>query len=54
MRVATEDVMEDWVAQYIWRSGSQIIIGRTTETKHLTEDNAWTKDYDYNWRTDDD
>ena len=26
--------------------------GRTTEAKHLTEDNAWTKDYDYNWRDD--
>ena len=24
--------------------------GRTTEAKHLTEDNAWYKDYDYNWR----
>ena len=24
--------------------------GRTTEPKHLTEENAWTKDYDYNWR----
>ena len=25
--------------------------GRLTETKHLTEDNAWLKDYD--WRVDD-
>jgi len=24
--------------------------GRTTEAKHLTEHNAWTKDYDYNYR----
>ena len=24
--------------------------GRTTEAKHLTEDNAWYKDYEYNWR----
>ena len=24
--------------------------GRLTEPKHLTEDNAWVKDYDYNWR----
>ena len=24
--------------------------GRTTEAKHLTEHNAWTKDYDYNCR----
>ena len=27
--------------------------GRLTEPKHLTEDNAWVKDYDYNWRNDD-
>ena len=26
--------------------------GRTTEAKHLTEHNAWTKDYDYNYRDD--
>ena len=26
--------------------------GRLTEPKHLTEDNAWVKDYDYNWRND--
>ena len=26
--------------------------GRLNEAKHLTEDNAWVKDYD--WRTDDD
>ena len=26
--------------------------GRITEPKHLTEENAWVKDYD--WRTDDD
>ena len=26
--------------------------GRTTEAKHLTEENAWIKDYD--WRVDDD
>ena len=24
--------------------------GRLTEPKHLTEDNAWYKDYDYDWR----
>ena len=23
---------------------------RLEEPKHLTEDNAWVKDYDYNWR----
>jgi len=26
--------------------------GRLEEAKHLTEDNAWVKDYDYNWRND--
>ena len=26
--------------------------GRTTEAKHLTEHNAWTKDYDYNYGDD--
>jgi len=24
--------------------------GRLEQAKHLTEDNAWIKDYDYNWR----
>ena len=24
--------------------------GRLEQAKHLTEDNAWVKDYDYNWR----
>ena len=24
--------------------------GRLEEPKHLTEDTAWVKDYDYNWR----
>ena len=26
--------------------------GRLTEVKHLIEDNAWIKDYDYDWRND--
>ena len=26
--------------------------GRLTEAKHLTEHNAWVKDYDYNYRDD--
>ena len=26
--------------------------GRLEEAKHLTEDNAWVKDYDYDWRND--
>ncbi len=42
--------MYDWVAQYIEQGLDHF--GRTTETKHLTEENAWVKDYD--WRADDD
>ena len=36
----------DWFRKY----GTQAVnhFGRLTEAKHLTEDNAWTKDYD--WR----
>jgi len=41
--------MEDWVAQYIEQALDHY--GRTTEAKHLTEENAWIKDYD--WRVDD-
>ena len=39
---------DDWFRKY----GTQAVnhFGRTTEAKHLTEDNAWTKDYDYNWQ----
>ena len=36
----------DWVAQYIEQALDHY--GRTTETKHLTEENAWIKDYDWN------
>ena len=36
----------DWVAQYIEQGLDRF--GRTTQTKHLTEENAWVKDYDYN------
>jgi len=39
----------DWVAKYIEQGLDHF--GRTTEAKHLTEDNAWYKDYDYNWRS---
>ena len=39
--------MEDWVAQYIDQALDHY--GRTTEAKHLTEENAWSKRYD--WRT---
>ena len=38
----------DWVNKYIDQALDHY--GRTTEAKHLTEDNAWYKDYDYNWR----
>ena len=36
----------DWVNKYIDQALDHY--GRTTETKHLTEENAWVKDYD--WR----
>ena len=35
----------DWVAKYIDQALDHY--GRTTEAKHLTEENAWVKDYDY-------
>ena len=38
----------DWVNKYIEQGLDHF--GRTTEAKHLTEDNAWVKEYDYNWR----
>ena len=38
----------DWINKYIEQGLDHF--GRTTEVKHLTEDNAWHKDYDYNWR----
>ena len=36
----------DWVNKYIEQGLDHF--GRTTEAKHLTEQNAWVKDYD--WR----
>ena len=39
----------DWVNKYIEQGLDHF--GRTTEAKHLTEENAWFKDYD--WRIDD-
>jgi len=36
----------DWFNKYGTRAVDHF--GRTTEVKHLTEDNAWIKDYDYN------
>ena len=42
---------EDWFHNY----GDLAIdhFGRLTEPKHLTEDNAWVKDYDWRHTTDD-
>ena len=37
----------DWANEFIDRAVDHF--GRLTEPKHLTEDNAWVKDYD--WRT---
>ena len=42
--------MYDWFETFGERAINHF--GRTTEAKHLTEQNAWVKDYD--WRTDDD
>jgi len=36
---------DDWLNEYVDRAIDHF--GRTTEVKHLTEDNAWVKDY--NW-----
>ena len=38
---------DDWFNQH----GDNAInhFGRLHEPKHLTEENAWVKDYDYNW-----
>ena len=40
----------DWVNKYIEQGLDHF--GRTTTAKHLTEQNAWVKDYDYNYRDD--
>jgi hypothetical protein len=37
----------DWVNKYIEQGLNHF--GRTTEAKHLTEENAWDKRYRYNW-----
>ena len=37
-----------WLSKYATRAVDHF--GRLKEAKHLTEENAWTKDYDYNWR----
>ena len=36
----------DWIHKYIERGLDHF--GRLTHAKHLTEDNAWSKSYDYN------
>ena len=41
----------DWAEIFIDRAIDHF--GRTTEPKHLTEDNAWTKDYDWRANADD-
>ena len=38
----------EWADVFIDRAVDHF--GRTTEPKILTEHNAWTKDYDYDWR----
>ena len=43
--------MYDWGNKYIEQGLDHF--GRTTQAKHLTEENAWYKDYDYNWRATD-
>ena len=40
----------DWAETFSDRAIDHF--GRLTEPKHLTEQNAWSKDYDYNWRDD--
>ena len=40
-----QQCLYEWVAQYIEQGLDRF--GRTTQAKHLTEDNAWIKDYDY-------
>ena len=38
--------MNDWLNEYVDRAIDHF--GRLTEPKHLTEQNAWTKTYDWN------
>ena len=40
---------DDWFNKYCDRAVDHF--GRTTQTKHLTQDNAWQKDYDYDWQS---
>ena len=41
----------EWAYVFIDRAINHF--GRLTEAKHLTEHNAWYKDYDYDWRATD-
>ena len=43
---------DDWFRKYGDRAVDHF--GRLTEPKHLTKENAWYKDYDYNFRGGDD
>ena len=43
--------MEDWIDKNIEHSLNHF--GRTTQAKHLTEENAWQKTYDWDNRIDD-
>ena len=45
----TLSCQNDWSKEYMDRAVDYI--GRLREPKHLTEENAWVKDYDYNWRS---
>jgi len=41
----SQNCTHDWIAQHVTRAIDHF--GRTTEAKHLTEDNAWVKDWNY-------
>jgi len=40
----------DWANKFVDQAIDHF--GRVTTAKHLTEENAWVKDYDYNYRDD--
>ena len=41
----SQQCTHDWIGQHI--KGAIDHYGRTTEAKHLTEENAWVKDWNY-------
>jgi len=41
----SQNCTHDWIAQQVTRAIDHF--GRTTEAKHLTEENAWEKRYDW-------